>query len=137
MSEFSCSGQGLLSNWFNKGGNAGSSSAAAPPGPPPGPPKKGKCRLAIKLAFSMFLDALGNATYVFPGVGELGDAVFAPASAVLVKMLYDKNGVAGIAFAEEILPYTDITPTATLAFFMENVMGNNCLTRCFGFKKFE
>jgi hypothetical protein len=136
--------QGLLSSWFKKGDNHDSSSAAheanvpeVPAGPPPGPPKKGKCRLAIKLLFSMFLDLLGNATYAVPGVGEFGDAVFAPASAVLVKMLYDKNGIAGIAFAEEILPYTDVTPTATLAFFMENVMGNTWLTRCFGFKKFE
>jgi len=129
---------GLLSGWFGRGHRAENATAAQQTNvhEAPEPQKKGKCRLAIKLAFSLFLDMLGNATYCIPSVGEVGDMVFAPASAVMLKMLYNKNGIAGIGFAEEILPFTDITPTATIAFVMENVMAkDNCMRKCFGFTK--
>lgn len=120
---------GLMS-WFGNNNNQQGVAAQAPPKPKPKP--KSKIRQGIKLFFCLFLDMLGNATYFFP-VAEVGDAVFAPASAVMLKMLYNSNGIAAIGCTEEILPFTDITPTATIAWFMENVMGNNCCTRAFGF----
>jgi len=121
---------GLMS-WFSHGNNNNKPVTATPD--PPKPKPKSKIRLGIKLLASFFLDMLGNITYFVPYVGEAGDAVFAPASAVMLKMLYNSNGIAAIGCTEEILPFTDLTPTATIAWFMENVCGNNCCTRCFGF----
>merc|ERR1712073_109249 len=74
-----------------------------------------------KLIASIGLDALGNATYIFPGVGEYGDAVFAPASAVMLKMMYNANGIAIINLVEELCPFTDIIPTATIAWFLQHL----------------
>lgn len=125
---------GLLS-WFTRPNNnqvaAGGNNQIEPPKPKPKP--KSMITRIVKLLASLGLDILGNLTYLCPGYGEAADAVFAPASAVMLKMLYSSNGIAAIGATEEILPGTDLTPTATIAWFMENVMGNNCCTRAFGF----
>jgi len=85
-----------------------------------------------KLIASIGIDALGNATYVVPGVGEYGDAVFAPASAVMLKMMYNANGIALINLAEELCPFTDIIPTATIAWFLEHCAPNSPIARAVG-----
>jgi len=127
-----------LMGWFTGQGPSNNNQVALHQEPPkPKPKPKSKIRQMIKLMVSFGLDMLGNITYFIPTVGEAGDAVFAPASAVMLKMLYNSNGIAAIGCTEEILPFTDLTPTATIAWFMENVMGNNCCTRCFGFAQKE
>jgi hypothetical protein len=85
-----------------------------------------------KLIASIGLDALGNATYVAPGVGEYGDAVFAPASAVMLKMMYNANGIALINLAEELCPFTDIIPTATIAWFLQHCAPDSAISRAVG-----
>jgi len=85
-----------------------------------------------KLLASIGIDALGNATYVVPGVGEYGDAVFAPASAVMLKMMYNANGIALINLAEELCPFTDIIPTATIAWFLQHCAPNSPISRAVG-----
>merc|ERR1712008_368841 len=126
---------GLLS-WFTRPNNnqvaAGGNNNQEPPKKEKPKPKSMITRI-VKLVASLGLDVLGNLTYLCPAYGEIADAVFAPASAVMLKMLYSSNGIAAIGCTEEILPGTDLTPTATIAWFMENVMGNNCCTRAFGF----
>jgi len=90
-----------------------------------------------KLMACVLLDALGNATYFFPGIGEIGDALFAPASAVMMKMLFERNGIAVINGTEEILPGTDIMPTATVAWMLQTLMPNSYLTRMLGLNKYD
>lgn len=40
-------------------------------------------------------------------------------SALLIRQLYGSNVLGLVAFVEELLPFTDIIPTATLAFVLE------------------
>jgi hypothetical protein len=47
------------------------------------------------------------------------DLLWAPISAIIVRFLYGSNALAAVNFIEELLPFTDIFPTATLAFILE------------------
>lgn len=118
------------SSWF---GGWGSGTPAQPEKPPPPPAKKPWCcQSCIKLLACLGIDMMGNVTYFCPAVGEFGDAVLAPASAVALKMLFNSNGIAAVGGTEEILPFTDITPTATIAWILEVCLPRSCVTRCFG-----
>ncbi|RLN93232.1 hypothetical protein BBJ28_00015555 [Nothophytophthora sp. Chile5] len=70
-----------------------------------------------KLVASLAIDFLGNATFVVPGLGELADVLWAPVSAKMVDTLYSESSPHAkyVAFVEELLPFTDFIPTATLA----------------------
>jgi hypothetical protein len=72
-----------------------------------------------KLLASLLVDFIGNATFVVPGLGELADLFWAPASASLVGAMYTKSTPSAkyFAFLEEVLPFTDFIPTATLAWY--------------------
>lgn len=50
-----------------------------------------------------------------PGVTWLFDVVWAPVSGLLLFYLYNQSSLALFGFAEEILPFTDLVPTATIA----------------------
>lgn len=70
-----------------------------------------------KLALSLLFDAIGYVSYLIPGLGELSDIVWAPASAYIMTKMYkgNKGKVAGaIAFIEEAMPGLDVVPTFTL-----------------------
>ena len=70
-----------------------------------------------KLALGIFLDALGFVSYIFPGLGEFTDIIWAPISAwIMTKMYKGKPGkvAAVVNFVEEALPGFDIIPTFTL-----------------------
>jgi hypothetical protein len=73
-----------------------------------------------KLVASLAIDFLGNATFVVPGLGELADVFWAPVSMKLVDMLYSESSPHAkyVAFLEEVLPFTDIIPTATLSWYV-------------------
>jgi len=78
-----------------------------------------------KLIISLIADAVGLVSYLFPGVAELSDVIWAPVAAWLMTKLY--KGPAGkvgaiIAFAEEILPNTDIIPSFTLMWIYTYVL---------------
>lgn len=65
------------------------------------------------------MDLLGSATYLLPGLGEWFDILWAPVSALIFfKSFGGKVGRIGsiINFTEEILPFTDIIPTFTIAY---------------------
>lgn len=69
------------------------------------------------LIVSLLLDAIGMVSYLFPGIGETTDVVWAPLSAWLMTKLYKgKEGkIAGIiSFIEEAIPGLDAIPTFTL-----------------------
>lgn len=66
-----------------------------------------------KLGLSIFFDALGYVSFIFP----LFDVVWAPLSAYLMTKMYRgrKGKVAAvISFAEEALPFMDVVPTFSL-----------------------
>ena len=69
----------------------------------------------------ILLDAVGYVSLFFPGIGETTDLIWAPLSGLLFYIAFGgKTGVIGaaIAFAEEILPWTDVIPVFTLGYFL-------------------
>lgn len=72
-----------------------------------------------KLIGSIAIDLVGMGTYAIPGIGEVADTIWAPISGVLIYLMYKNAGLAAVGFVEEILPGTDIIPTATIAWFLE------------------
>lgn len=61
------------------------------------------------------------ATYFFPGLGEVFDLAWAPVSGyIFFKMFGGKVGMIGgvLNFLEEIIPFTDVIPSFTIAWFI-------------------
>ena len=70
-----------------------------------------------KLLFGLLFDALGMVSLLIPGIGPALHLVWAPVAGWLMTRMYPgKTGRAAafLAFAEEILPGTDVIPTFTL-----------------------
>ena len=58
----------------------------------------------------------------YPGMVEVIDVFWAPLSALLVFQLYGSSLLSGVALVEEILPFTDIFPTATVGWILQNTV---------------
>ncbi|WP_103863931.1 hypothetical protein [Aquimarina sp. I32.4] len=70
-----------------------------------------------KLGLSILFDGLGMVTYLFPGIGEFGDVVWAPLAGWLMTRMYKGNvgKAAGVfTLVEEALPGLDVIPTFTI-----------------------
>jgi len=74
-----------------------------------------------KLAVSLVIDALGSATYLLPIVGEVADIAWAPIQTILIMAMYDTvaPNLKYVSFIEEILPLTDVVPSATIGWVTE------------------
>ena len=75
------------------------------------------------LVFCILMDIIGYATYTVPVLGEIGDVVWAPVSALIFfRMFGGWKGAAGgvFNFIEEILPGTDFIPSFTLMWLWQN-----------------
>ncbi len=73
------------------------------------------------IALCILLDLTGMATYIFPGLGEFADIVWAPISGfIFYKLFGGRFGMIGgvLNFLEEIIPFTDIIPSFTIAWFI-------------------
>lgn len=73
------------------------------------------------LALCILLDAVGMATYLIPAFGEFGDIIWAPLSGLIFYKLFGgRFGMVGgvLSFLEEIIPWTDIIPSFTIAYFI-------------------
>ena len=73
------------------------------------------------IGICIFMDLVGMASYAFPGLGEFSDIVWAPISGyVFYKLFGGRLGLIGgvLDFLEEILPFTDIIPSFTIAWFI-------------------
>ena len=79
------------------------------------------------LLFCIFLDLLGNISYLLPFAGEWFDVAWAPFSAwIFYRMFGGRTGKIGalISFTEEIIPFVDIIPTFTLGYFYKKFFDN-------------
>jgi hypothetical protein len=78
-----------------------------------------------KLIVSLIVDFIGSASYLLPVVGEGFDVAWAPISMVLVGAMYDETSpnLKYFALMEELLPFTDFVPSATLGWMKEFVPG--------------
>ena len=71
-----------------------------------------------KLVLGILFDAIGMVSFVIPGIGEFADVVWAPLAGFLMTKMYEGRvgKVAGVlTFLEEIIPFTDIIPSFTIA----------------------
>ena len=76
----------------------------------------------MKFIMCLIIDALGMSTYLIPGLGEAGDLAWAPIQKMLVKQV---TGVdSNLVLAEELIPFTDIIPSATISYFMSKKNNN-------------
>jgi len=83
-----------------------------------------------KLLLCIVIDILGSANEAIPLVGELVDVVYAPIAALLLRQLFNgSNVVFLLEFGEEILPFTDILPLATICWVVEAFFGNGNLAK--------
>ena len=72
-----------------------------------------------KLAVCLAIDILGTSSEFLPIVGELTDVLYAPLAATLLRSLYGSNVVFLLEFGEEILPFTDVIPLATICWVVD------------------
>jgi hypothetical protein len=74
-----------------------------------------------KLVVSLVIDALGSSSYLLPVVGEAMDVMWAPMQTVLIMAMYDSvsPNLKYLSFIEEILPLTDVIPSATIGWLTE------------------
>jgi hypothetical protein len=81
------------------------------------PPRNMWARLGV----SLFIDALGSASYLVPVVGEVTDLGWAPLQTILIMALYDTTTphLKYVSFVEEILPFTDFVPSATIGWAVQ------------------
>jgi hypothetical protein len=67
------------------------------------------------------MDLIGMASFIFPGMGEFADVIWAPISGyIFFKLFGGRLGVIGgvLDFLEEIIPFTDIIPSFTIAWLL-------------------
>jgi hypothetical protein len=83
-----------------------------------------------KLMFCICIDILGSANEAIPLAGEFVDVIYAPIAALLLRQLFaGSNVVALLEFTEEILPFTDVLPLATICWIVESFYGSSNLAR--------
>lgn len=78
------------------------------------------------------MDLLGMASYVLPIIAEFSDIVWAPISALIFNRLFGgRLGLIGgvLNFLEEIIPFTDIIPSFTIAWFIRKNTIENALNK--------
>lgn len=73
----------------------------------------------VKLAICIGIDLVGSGSVTVPLVGDALDLVTAPLGAVMLQALFGSTLVTVGGLAEELLPGTDVIPTATLAWLAE------------------
>jgi hypothetical protein len=78
--------------------------------------KKFEVEKQSRLMIAIGIDLLGYLSYLIPGLAEFTDVAIAPISAILVYIFFNKKlKWAGFTFFEEIMPFTDVIPSATIA----------------------
>jgi hypothetical protein len=73
------------------------------------------------VALCVLLDLVGMSSYIFPALGEFADIIWAPISGyIFLKLFGGRLGAIGsvLNFIEEIVPFTDIIPSFTIAWFI-------------------
>ena len=84
------------------------------------------------IALCIVLDVMGMASFFIPAIAEVTDVVWAPISAILFYSLFGgRFGVIGgvLNFLEEIIPFTDIIPSFTIAWFIRKQEADKWIDR--------
>lgn len=73
-----------------------------------------------RLVVCVLIDLVGSGSLAVPFLGDALDVVTAPVSALLLHAIFADARVTAAGLAEELLPGTDIMPTATIAWVLQN-----------------
>ena len=73
----------------------------------------------VRLLACVAIDLIGSSSELLPGIGELTDIVYAPVAATVLRSLFGSNVVFGLEFIEEILPFVDFLPLATICWVVD------------------
>lgn len=82
-----------------------------------------------KLLICLVVDVVGTSSEVVPLVGEVSDVLWAPVAGLILRSLYGSNVVFALEFAEEILPFTDFLPLATICWTVDTFFSQSDLAR--------
>ena len=83
------------------------------------------------LIFSILIDVVGCASYLIPGLAETTDLMLAPILAAAIYYVHKTKVGAALGFVEEILPFTDIIPTASIIWLKRYKMSREATLREF------
>jgi hypothetical protein len=74
-----------------------------------------------KLLWSLAIDAIGSCSYLIPLAGESFDVTWAPIQTIFIMAMYDSvaPNLKYVSALEEILPFTDVIPSATMGWLTE------------------
>lgn len=86
----------------------------------------------LKLFLCLALDLAGDATFLLPGLGEVGDVAFALFEALALRTLFGGTVISLLGFAEEALPFTDALPTATTGWVLQTLFSDSPLAKFLG-----
>lgn len=87
-----------------------------------------------KLLVCVLIDVAGDSSFLLPGLGETADLVYAPLEAFVLQFLFASPAISAVGFVEEALPFTDVIPTATVAWALETFGSKTAAGRALGFK---
>jgi len=90
-----------------------------------------------KLVLCVVIDVIGDSSFLLPGAGELADVAYAPLEAFLLAQLFRSSAISGLGFIEEALPFTDVLPTATLAWILEEFFADSVVGKAVGLRQPE
>ena len=100
--------------------------AAEPLAPPVLTPVRGRRAISAvlwaELIICVLVDACGDASLFYP-IGEAFDLVFGFVSALVIELIFDWPALALFGLWEELLPFTDVIPTATIGWILVVVLG--------------
>ena len=71
-----------------------------------------------ELAICVLLDAAGVLSFFIPQWGEVSDIPFSLVYGLVIELFFDWPAIALFGFWEELLPFFDIIPTATIAWLL-------------------
>jgi len=77
--------------------------------------------MMAKFIVCLLIDFVGSSSYLLPGVGEAFDVAWAPTQTIMIAAMFDhvSPNLKYLSFVEEILPFTDVIPSACLGWAKE------------------
>ena len=87
-----------------------------------------------QLVVCILMDLAGDASELIPILGEFTDVAFAPIEAAALFALFKSPLIGGLGFVEEILPFTDVVPTFTISWCLQNVWPTTPFAQKLGIK---
>jgi hypothetical protein len=83
----------------------------------------------FRLLISVLVDVIGTSSELVPIVGEVSDIAWAPVAGFILRSLYGSNVILVLEVVEEILPFTDFLPLATICWVVDTFFVSSDVAR--------